>query len=784
MHGAMTRRAVAALLMCLAGSAARADEPRPAEYYGFQPLEIYKLDPRIMNLLVRDLDGDKTDDIIVVNNARSRIDLLLSSKTPADGDEPVAPKDEANRIVGDRRMRLTGLPVNKEVVSLQIGDFNGDGKPDLAYYGTPAELIVAYNDGKGDFSKTRRINTGEAVESQTALAVGDLNHDRKDDIALLAAGDVVTILQGADGTLGDPERIPHTAANPRMLRATDLDGDGVTDLAIVDGGREDPIRVRLGLEGGKMGPEARLTLDEPRAVAYADVDGKPGQEILTIEEQSGRVKVSKLVEGESAGAGDDASRRGRLIFFPLPRADSRNRSLAIGDLDGDGKADVVVTDPANAQFLVYIQGKDGLGASRSFPGLSGMKAARAADLDGDGKAEIVALSEGEKQVALSAFKEGRLSFPAPLPISGEPVALETGDIDGDGRPEILYAVKNGSDGFALRGLKREASGTFVPFRWGQDDSVPVKGLSGAPPALRVVDADGDRRPDILVFNSYGPAVLLLGRENEPPAPVGGGPGPLLNATPAGVGRPTRGGSGLLVAGGTYARDVALGAGGQWTVSDQFNAGRSAAQIVGAAAIDTDGDNTPEVVLLDKQSRSLLFLDKKDGVYRPTATLPIGPIDFQGMHTADLDGDGRDDLLLAGADRFGLLLTGRKGQTLKTLAGYEPLRKEAVLSDVAVGDINGDGRPDLVLTDTSEHFVEIVAAFKGGADLVRALSFKVFERKSFRDLDRLVEPRDLALGDVDGDGRTDLILLVHDRVLIYRQDAGPADAKAKPVAAQP
>ena len=64
---------------CWAASArvARADEPRLADYFGFLPLEVYKLDARISNLLLKDLDGDKVDDIVVVNNGRSRIDLLL-----------------------------------------------------------------------------------------------------------------------------------------------------------------------------------------------------------------------------------------------------------------------------------------------------------------------------------------------------------------------------------------------------------------------------------------------------------------------------------------------------------------------------------------------------------------------------------------------------------------------------------------------------------------------------------------------------------------------------------
>ena len=57
--------------------------------------------------------------------------------------------NEANEVASDRRMRLVSVPVNKEVVSLQAGDFNGDGKPDLAFYGTPAELVVLFNQGEG-----------------------------------------------------------------------------------------------------------------------------------------------------------------------------------------------------------------------------------------------------------------------------------------------------------------------------------------------------------------------------------------------------------------------------------------------------------------------------------------------------------------------------------------------------------------------------------------------------------------------------------------------------------
>ena len=85
------------------------------------------------------------------NNGRSRIDLFLSSKKPADDSQRAPFRKDTNELQYDRRMRLVSIPVNKAVVSVDTGDFNGDGKPDLAFYGTPAEVEILFNEGKGRF---------------------------------------------------------------------------------------------------------------------------------------------------------------------------------------------------------------------------------------------------------------------------------------------------------------------------------------------------------------------------------------------------------------------------------------------------------------------------------------------------------------------------------------------------------------------------------------------------------------------------------------------------------
>ena len=753
------------------GMTARSEDPPIAEYYGFQPLEIYKLHERISNLITANLDGDKIDDIAVANNAQSRIDLLLSTPGTSSGPTPSG----ANQVISSRRMRLSSVPVNKEVVSLATGDFDHDGKTDLAFYGTPAEIVVLKGKGAGQFEEWRRIPVGEAVESQTSLAAGDLNRDGRDDLVLLLPGELVTILQTADGHLGDPDRVAHTAARPGNFKMVDLDGDGGNDLVLLDSGSEDPIRVRFSTKGGQLGPEQRFALDTPRAISFGNVDGQPGDELLVVEGQSGRVRVLKLAEGGD----DEAARRGRLLFFPLPSGDSRGRALTLGDVNGDHKSDVVVTDPANAQILLYLQEEGGLVRGLPFPSLAGTRQATVADLDGDGKGEVIVLSEQEKQIGLSRFQDGRLSFPAPLPISGEPVTLQSADLDADKGQEVLYISRIKGAGFELRGVKAGANGQFVPFRWGDAEAVPIPGLTGTPPALKVLDVNRDGRPDLLIFKPLGAPILLLGQpDGKPFQPASGNLGPLVEATPSGLSTAAPSDAALLVAQKTFARSVLLGPDGQWEVKDQFNAGRGGAQIIGAATLDFDGDGTSEVVLLDRASKRLLLLDKRDEVYRPIGSLSVGSFDFQGMHVADLDGDGRPDLLLAGTDKFGVVLTGRKGLRFESLADYETTRQDALLGDLIEADFNGDGRPDIAVSDIGEHSMEILN-YGGPGKLTRGLAFKIFEKKSFRDRNSLVEPRDMAVGDVDGDGRTDLILICHDRVLVYRQDSGATAAEAKP-----
>jgi hypothetical protein len=765
----------------------RAGDPpnqKLADYFGFLPAELYKLDPRIANLALKDLDGDGTEDIIVTNNGRSRIDLLLSTQKPADEQANRPFRKDVNDLQYDRRMRLVSIPVNKEVQSIDFGDFNGDGKPDIVYYGTPAEVEILFNEGPGQFGNSKRINTGDALERQSSLAVCDLDQDGRDDIVLLGERELIFVYQTAEGAMSEPERVPHTVASPWLLKAVDLDGDKAKDLVILDTASDHAVHVRFATSEKKMGPEQRFALEAPRAVAFAQIDGTGGSEILALEGQSGRCRILSLDESAST-SGDE---RGRLEFFALPQGSERGRSLAIGDIDGDSRADVIVSDPANAQVWVFFQsGKFGLSAGQSYPSLGNARTVRLGRRQGSIKDDVYVLSESEKQVGRSAFDNRRLAFPTPVPTVGDPVAITLADLDGDASPDMLYISrtkpKPNVDAFDLRAVKIDSGNNPRPLKWGSVESVALATVPNPPAGIKALDINQDGLTDILIFIQYGSPILLLGQKAGPPRHYSGSLGPLASASASNISLMNLDGPSTIVAQNTFARRVLLDAEGHWQIKDQYNSGRNAAQIVGAAALDTDGDGKKEIVLLDRASKSLLFLALRSGVYRPAGTMAIGPLNFEGMHVADLNGDGRDDLLVAGSDRFAVLQSGRKGLRLKTIASYEPKRNEARLADLAAGDVNSDGCTDVVFSDVAEQSLEI-ATFAGDKNLVPAITFRIFERKTFRNPGETIEPRDMAIGDVDGDRRTDIVLVVHDRLVVYRQDPGkPAPNPAKPVASR-
>ena len=179
--------------------------------FGFTGPEIFPIDSQISQLHVADLDGDGLNDIIVVNNARSRINLLYNQtgKTNLTRKPKPEGKRELNELPPDARFRIESIASEKRISSLVVADLNGDGRPDLAYYGDPRELIVLYNQGTNGWSAPKRWPIDDGQLSANALCTGDLNGDGRTDLVLLGENCVYFLPQKEDHTLGEPQKIPY-----------------------------------------------------------------------------------------------------------------------------------------------------------------------------------------------------------------------------------------------------------------------------------------------------------------------------------------------------------------------------------------------------------------------------------------------------------------------------------------------------------------------------------------------------------------------------------------------
>ncbi len=104
-----------------------------------------------------------------------------------------------------------------------------------------------------------------------------------------------------------------------------------------------------------------------------------------------------------------------------------------------------------------------------------------------------------------------------------------------------------------------------------------------------------------------------------------------------------------------------------------------------------------------------------------------------------------------------------------LDSYETPIKDGRLQDVVPGDLNGDGRKDLVFLETGKNYVDLVEVAPE-QKLMPGNRWPVFEERTFSNRrSDFPEPREAVIADVTGDGRNDLLLLVHDRVLLYPQE---------------
>lgn len=767
-----------ALVLACGIAEAQEEEGYPlAGYYGFKPVEITKIDPRAHSIVSGDFNHDGRHDLAIVNNGHSRIDLLLQRAQPDMA--KVADKNDrtVNAVEDHWRMNLKKVAVDRPISALAAGDLNADGRTDLVYFGAPDRLVILLQDEKAEWKNRQEIRMADIEGKPWCVVIGDLNHDTLQDLVVLGKRYTSILYQQADGTLGAPSNLRNTGGELGLAMIQDLDGDGRNDLFYTSTEKEAQLlSARLQNSQGRLGPELRFdAVQVPRGVTLFDLDGKPGSEVLVIDGQTNRVRVMQVRRPFEGDLG------AKLIQYGIGGGADAGE-LVTGDLDGDGLQEVVTANPELASVVVFHQrAQSGLDLGVDTPSYLGITQLQAADLDGDAKSEIVLLSPKENSLGISRFEQGKLAFPESLPVGGNLKAFAIADLDQDAKPEIIAVTEIAGRGMdrktALSFGKRDTAGAWS-FETADRPAVEIK-LASSPERLSMTDVNLDGRPDYLFFMSGKPPQVFVSDEKGLPKNLTAG----ISMTEAGFGavnackleEPA-----LLVSQGNFVRSIRLDDTARWQVVEQFNADDSTAKVAGSAVLDLDGKPGDDLVMIDTGAAKLRVYQNVAGEFQPWKTVDLGRFPFKSSSVADLNGDRRLDLLLNGGTKFAVLYAGQSDPELREVATYESPRREVFLMDLVAGDLNHDGRPEVCLLDTTAHLVEIVA-YRAEQGLQPGLNFKVFEEKSFQGPGRGgVQPREAVITEVTGDGLPDLVLLCHDRILVYPQDS--PDAAAVPVKA--
>jgi Bacterial Ig-like domain (group 3)/FG-GAP-like repeat/FG-GAP repeat len=395
------------------------------------------------------------------------------------------------------------------------------------------------------------------------------------------------------------------------------------------------------------------------------------------------------------GFGDQPMNSGPRLFVPAVAHDSGGynaSAVAVGDVNGDGKLDLAVGNEC---------------ASSGCP---------------DGAAVGVLLGKGDGTfLAAVTYHSGGSSGPF------FPVSIVIADVNGDHKPDVVVA--NGGSG-TVGVLLGNGDGTFQP--------AVTYGSGGAivgPLSVAVADVNGDGKPDLLVANQCadnscdGSVGMLLGNGD-----------------------------------GTFRPAVTYSSGGLYGLS--------------VAVADVNGDGKPDLLVANGCASSKLcgtkgavavLLGNGDGTFQAAIEYLSGGAYPYSLKIADLNGDGKLDVVAANSDsgNVGVLLGNGNGtfQKAVTYSSGETIRVVQITS-VAVADVNGDGHPDLLLTtqnagaDGNNGGEVALLLGNGDGTFQGAVNYPSGGYQLFG----------VAVGDVNGDGRPDVLLA--NSCIVNNTDCGP------------
>jgi hypothetical protein len=299
---------------------------------GFQPLQRIAYGTGSSSFAVTDMDGDGHLDVVLANDANNGQIVILYGY----GDGTLDPSASVIRP-------------NQPPSAPRIADLNADGKPDIVF---PARFLkgfgVLLNQGPRTFAPVIMVDTKGFPP--VAAATGDFDGNGKVDIALATNPSInyledpatVEVLLGKpDGSFGPKQTYPGGSKGFDIATA-DLNGDGKSDLVTADGSS---LSLYFGSGDGKFAaPKRLLAFPGTWQVIAADISGDGIVDLVTRTNDSSSATASFVVR---IGLGDGT-------FFPAQTYPGGTGGIAVADVNGDGRADVIAGNQITNDVTVYF----------------------------------------------------------------------------------------------------------------------------------------------------------------------------------------------------------------------------------------------------------------------------------------------------------------------------------------------------------------------------------------------------------------------------------------------
>ena len=627
--------------------------------------------------------------------------------------------------------------------SVAAGDLNGDLVPDLALANAGDDTAsVLLGNGDGTFQPARSVYLGQGAGPQ-AVAIGDFNRNGRPDLAVANTGSntVALLLGNGDGTFQATVTLG-AGVSPSSVAPGDFNGDGQPDLAIANTG-SNTVSVLLGNGNGTFQPARSFAVDGgPFFVTIGDVNRDSRSDLVVANSGSGRIAVLQ-------GHGDGTF---QTPLYLAPGNMLSVWSVAVGDFNGDGRPDLVPANPGADTVSVLLGNGDGtFGIGTGFAAGPGPTSVVPGDFNNDGKLDVAVANDRDGSARgiehrLGAARQRRRELPGAADLRGRQhvVGRGRGDFNADGAPDLAAANTASTTVSVLLGY---GDGNFP--------AALTIAVGHNPEGLAAGDFNGDGRPDLAASNAGSNTIsVLLGNGNgtfQQPLTFAAGQVPVFVAV-GDFNRDTR--QDLVVANygsNHYYSDtvastvsVLLGNGdGTFQAPRTFEAGSGPH---GIAVGDFNRDGTQDLAVANlgaypqRATTVAVLLGQGDGTFSAPQTFEAGHA-LTGVAIGDFNRDGLQDLTLSsGDDATVSVLLGNGNGTFQAVrsfgAGNSP-------KSVAVGDFNADQTPDLVVTD---HFSDTVSVLLGNGD-------GTFLARQWVDTGR--NPAWVSVGDLNGDGVQDL-----------------------------